>query len=230
MRDIIVNDNKQGLWPHPLLTRNDGLLCFAEMTDPQLLLSAYRIGLFPWYEEFGFGAFYFPYQRYVIKPTEVKIPKSLKPYFNQRKLNITFDTCFEKVITQCMTGSINRKDSSWISESFLSVYPKLWKMGYAHSVEVWQENKLVGGLYGVAIGKVFTGESMFSLVPNASKFAFICLAHFLKKYDFNYIDCQVYNSYLASFGGSQILDQEFYKIMQSNTLNDDLVGNWNQLI
>lgn len=215
--------------PHPLTADEQGFLCFAFMDDPEILLTAYRFGIFPWDNVDKVGAFYFPKQRYVIRPEKIKIPKSIRSYFNQQKFEVTFDGHFEKVIRSCAETRRKGQASTWISNQFIDVYVRLHQMGYAHSVEVWQNDQLVGGLYGVAVGGVFTGESMFSHVSNASRFAMISLASFLECRQFSYIDAQVYNPYVASFGGQEIDRIEFFGIMKANLLKADLAGSWGYL-
>lgn len=212
--------------PHPAMADEQGLLCYAFMDDPDTLLSCYRFGIFPWDNVDKIGAFYFPAWRYVIEPGLIKVPKSMHTYFNNQKFSVSFDTQFETVIRHCARAKRKDQASTWISDQFIKVYTALHHKGYAHSVEVWQEDQLVGGLYGVAVGRVFTGESMFSLSSNASRFAMISLARLLEKEHFTLIDCQVYNPYLASFGGNEIPSYLFYEHMKNNFLEPDLTGPW----
>ncbi len=212
--------------PHPYMADEQGLLCYAFMDDPTTLLNCYRFGIFPWDNVDKIGAFYFPTKRYVIEPRLIKIPKSIRSYFNNNRFTTTFDTQFETVISHCARAKRKDQASTWISDQFVKVYTKMFLQGHAHSVEVWQEGKLVGGLYGVAVGKVFTGESMFSLTSNASRFAMISLARFLESHQFSLIDCQVFNPYLASFGGMEIPSPVFFEHMKNNFLEPDLAGPW----
>ena len=215
--------------PHPYVADEQGLLCYAFMDNPSTLLNCYRFGIFPWDNVDKIGAFYFPSKRYVIEPSLIKIPKSIRSYFNNTKFTVTFDTQFETVIKQCARAKRKDQASTWISDQFIKVYTEMHLQGYAHSVEVWQEGQLVGGLYGIAVGRVFTGESMFSFTSNASRFAMISLAWFLEKYNFSLIDCQVYNPYLASFGGEEISAPVFFEHMKHNFLEPDLMGPWSEL-
>lgn len=215
--------------PHPYVADEQGLLCYAFMDNPSTLLNCYRFGIFPWDNVDKIGAFYFPSKRYVIEPSLIKIPKSIRSYFNNTKFNVTFDTQFETVIKQCARAKRKDQASTWISDQFIKVYTEMHLQGYAHSVEVWQEGQLVGGLYGIAVGRVFTGESMFSFTSNASRFAMISLAWLLEKYNFSLIDCQVYNPYLASFGGEEISAPVFFEHMKHNFLEPDLMGPWSEL-
>ena len=216
--------------PHPLTADDQGFLCYAFMDDARLLLTAYRFGIFPWDNIENIGAFYFPVSRYLIEPSKIRVPRSMRAYFNQQKFSITFDLQFDTVIRCCAHIKRRGQYSTWISQQFIDVYTTLHRLGYAHSVEVWYENQLVGGLYGIAVGKIFTGESMFRLHANASRFAMISLARFLDQNGFNYIDAQVYNPYVASFGGGEVARADFYKIMKANLLNPDLLGPWSDLM
>jgi leucyl/phenylalanyl-tRNA---protein transferase len=219
---VTFHPHRHPTMKHPLLSDDTGLLCISDMTDPIHLLNAYRFGVFPWHNEMQYGIFYFPKLRYIIKPNEINIQKSMRTYFNNNKFEITFDRNFFEVMYCCKT--IERKENStWISNEFIEVYTQLHHLGFAHSVEVWQDDILVGGLYGVAVGKVFTGESMFSNVANASKFALICLAKKLDEMGYEYIDCQVINPYLEQFKGKEISNTEFFEIMKKNIFNDDIL-------
>jgi leucyl/phenylalanyl-tRNA---protein transferase len=211
--------------PHPLTSDEDGFLCNAYMVDEETLLLGYRYGIFPWENVNNIGAYFFPKKRYVIKPSQIKIPKSMNSYFNQNKFEVTVDEYFKEVIYSCRYAK-RKENTTWITDQFEIMYNLLHEKGYAHSIEVWLGNELVGGLYGVAIGKVFTGESMFSLVSNASKFAMIYLANMLQDMGFQYIDCQVFNPYLATFGGQEIDGHVFLDIMRKNLIEEDNVGTW----
>ncbi|MBK7009040.1 MAG: leucyl/phenylalanyl-tRNA--protein transferase [Saprospiraceae bacterium] len=226
---VILYNNQDGTMPHPYVADEQGLLCYAFMDNPSTLLNCYRFGIFPWDNVDKIGAFYFPSKRYVIEPSLIKIPKSIRSYFNNTKFTVTFDTQFETVIKQCARAKRKDQASTWISDQFIKVYTEMHLQGYAHSVEVWQEGQLVGGLYGIAVGRVFTGESMFSFTSNASRFAMISLAWLLEKYNFSLIDCQVYNPYLASFGGEEISAPVFFEHMKHNFLEPDLMGPWSEL-
>ncbi len=229
MKESIFN-NREGKIPHPLAFSNpDGFLGWMDMEDADQLLHYYRFGIFPWENFAHKGAYFFPHKRYLIPPAEIKIAKSIRPYFNQGRFHVTMDLAFESVMLCCKKIKRNNQGGTWISDRFLSLYSKLHQKGYAHSLEVWKDDKLVGGLYGVAVGKVFTGESMFSLESNASRFGLISLALFLKKINFRYIDCQIKNHYLEQFGGFEMNGQDFFGLMKHNFFEEDFVGSWNNL-
>jgi leucyl/phenylalanyl-tRNA---protein transferase len=211
--------------PHPLTSDENGFLCNSLMDDTSTLLMGYRFGIFPWENLINIGAYFFPKQRYIIEPDKITVHKSMRSYFNQSKFEVTVDQYFREVVYSCRY--VRRKENTtWITDQFEIMYGRLHDEGYAHSVEVWQDDGLVGGLYGVAVGDVFTGESMFSYVSNASKFAMIYLARMLHNMGFKYIDCQVYNPYLASFGGYELEGKDFLEIMRKNLLAEDRVGKW----
>jgi leucyl/phenylalanyl-tRNA---protein transferase len=219
-----------GIIAHPLSAKSEELM-LAPLDDPEFLILCYRYGVFPWYDWNGSGVYFYPAKRYIIPVGEVKVPKSIKSTFNQKKLSITLDTCFKTVIDHCKSIKRNDQIGSWISDPFIESYTRLHEMGYAHSVEVWdQDGNLVGGLYGVSVGKVFTGESMFSLQSGASRFALINLDRILNRLGYTIIDCQLENSYLKTFGGSNISKTEFFNIMRRNIFEPSIVGNWGHLI
>jgi leucyl/phenylalanyl-tRNA---protein transferase len=221
----LFHNNSDGTMRHPLSANKDGLVSVSDMTNIDALLLGYRFGLFPWHNQDQFGFFYYPHSRYVIKPSEIKIPKSIRSYFNKEKFKATFDNEFTTVVRSCK--DITRKEgSTWITNYYVDSYTSLHQLGYAHCVEVWEDDRLVGGLYGVAIGKIFTGESMFSAVSNASRFAMIVLAKKLVEMDFEYIDCQVYNPYLESFGGQEMDSKLYYSILKKNLTYSDITGKW----
>lgn len=220
----------EGIIPHPLSSKNDELM-LAPLDDVELLILCYKYGIFPWYEWSGGGVFFFPSQRYVIPVGTVKIPKSIKSTINQRKFTITIDAAFSTVINHCKSVKRKEESSSWISNKFVDIYCELHERGYAHSVEVWdEEGRLAGGLYGVSMGRIFTGESMFSLTSGASRFALISLDKVLKELGFSYIDCQLENHYLHTFGGFNLNKQEFFKVIRNNMFQPGIYGNWGYLV
>lgn len=209
--------------PHPLTANEyDGFLCIAEMKDPKLVYECYKFGIFPWESTFNVGAFFFPALRYLIEPSKIKVSKSIRPYFNQNKFQVTFNKRFKEVIHMCGKSRKDKGLGTWVNESFEEVYTKLHKQGLAHSCEVWDGDELVGGLYGVSVGKVFTGESMFSLVPNATRFGLISLARRLDELGYEWIDCQLRNHYLETFGGEAMSKLSFFNLMKKNYFEENL--------
>ncbi|WP_082087084.1 leucyl/phenylalanyl-tRNA--protein transferase [Teredinibacter purpureus] len=187
----------------------DGLLAVGGDLTPPRLIQAYSRGIFPWYSEGQPLLWWTPDPRMVLLPENIHFGRSLKKLLRKQMFRITIDQAFETVMRQC--GTIDRKeqDGSWITEEMIEAYVELNKMGVAHSVEAWLGDDLVGGLYGVALGSAYFGESMYSLVSGASKAAFSTLAQQLKRWQFELIDCQIESPYLASFGATEVSRDQF---------------------
>lgn len=195
------------LWfPNPSLADEDGLLAIGGNLTTQMLLLAYQNGIFPWYNFDEPICWYSPHQRFVILPNQIKISKSMRQIINAKTFTITLNTAFKKVIKACADAKRNGETGTWINPEMQAAYYKLHQQGYAHSVEVWQNNQLVGGLYGVQINQVFCGESMFSNASNASKMALIWLCQNL---NITIIDCQLPTPHLQSMGGKLISRSEY---------------------
>jgi len=171
------------------------------------------MGIFPWYNEDNPIVWYSPRQRMVLVPKEVKISKSMRKIIRDDTFKVTFNTRFEEVIHHCKNSPRKDQEGTWLNDDLVRSMLQLHKKGIAKSVEVWQNNTLVGGLYGIDLGNIFCGESMFSLVSNASKVAFIALARKLETENYSIIDCQVYNNHLASLGAIEIPRYEFKKFL-----------------
>ena len=201
------------IFPHPSLANKDGLLAAYGDLSPQRLLLAYCNGIFPWYSEGDPILWWSPDPRFILYPKDIRISHSMRKILKKNLFKITYDTCFRDVITNCANI---RKDTTgtWITDEMIEAYYRLHKLNFAHSVEAWYEDKLVGGLYGLIIGKCFFGESMFSLMSNASKAAFIILCEQLKKDGFLFIDCQVYTKHLESLGAVMISRDEYLKLLK----------------
>ena len=200
------------LFPDPALAEEDGLLAIGGDLSVERLLLAYRNGIFPWYNEETPILWYSPHERFVLFPGELKISKSMKQVLRSDKFRVTYDTCFKDVIEACSAAERKGQEGTWIIEEMQEAYMRLHKEGYAHSVEVWEGYLLAGGLYGVEVGNIFCGESMFSRVSNASKTALINLCQ-SEKYEL--IDCQVYTEHLESMGARMINRQEYMNILQN---------------
>ncbi|MFT6028883.1 MAG: leucyl/phenylalanyl-tRNA--protein transferase [Oleiphilaceae bacterium] len=188
--------------PETALTEPNGLLAASYDLSPELILSAYKKGIFPWYSEDQPVLWWSPDPRCIIHPNELHLSKSLKKHIRKTNLNFTFDHAFEQVIHHC--ARLDSESGTWITAEMEEAYIELHKLGYAHSVEVWREDELIGGLYGLSLGRCFFGESMFSLETNASKIAFSALCQQLNKWGFKLIDCQVENPHLLTLGASTI--------------------------
>ncbi len=185
--------------------------------SPERLLLAYSLGIFPWSGEEEPILWWSPDPRMVLFPDELKVSKSMRPYFNQNKFQVTYNTDFQRVMRSCMLNQRKGQDGTWINEDMIRSYTALHEQGYALSVEVWQAGDLVGGLYGISLGRIFFGESMFTKVPNASKFGFITLVKKLKELNFLMIDCQQQTRHLTNMGGRPISREAFYEILRKNT-------------
>jgi leucyl/phenylalanyl-tRNA---protein transferase len=186
--------------------------------SPERLLLAYSLGIFPWYNEGDEPIMWWcPDPRLVLYPNELKISKSMRPFFNQAKFKVTYNVDFQQVMRACMLNDRrNQEGGSWINEDMIAAYTILHKAGFAHSVEVWEDEKLVGGLYGVAYGRIFYGESMFSKVSNASKFGFISFVQKVKAMGIELIDCQQETAHLTSLGARVISRDLFLEAIKKN--------------
>lgn len=187
----------------------NGLLAIGGDLSPQRLIAAYRLGIFPWYSDGDPLLWWYPHPRLVLFPGEFKIPRRLQRYFRNNPVKITRDCAFPEVIKECATIRTETGCGTWITTEMQAAYVKMHRMGFAHSIECWQENHLVGGLYGIALGQVFFGESMFSRTQCASQFALIALIAFLKKNNFQMVDCQMTTNHLIRFGAREISGREF---------------------
>lgn len=193
----------------------EGILAVGGDLSIERLLLAYQNGIFPWFEEDEPILWWSPPQRMVVNPKEYKIAKSLRNILNRKIFEITFNQNFSDVIKNCQTIKRKGQKGTWITDSMYDSYVKLHELGIAKSVEVWQNNELVGGLYGVDLGNVFCGESMFSKVPNASKVAFVSLIEKLKQENYLLLDCQVHNDHLENLGAFEISRDTYLKILKS---------------
>lgn len=214
------------LFPHPLEADEDGLLAIGSHLSPQTLLLAYQHGIFPWTSEDEPLLWFFTHPRCILYPEKVRVSKSMRSYLNLPKFDWTIDTCFKDVIEQCKLIPREGQEGTWLFPELQNNMIALHEMGYAHSVEVWSDGDLVGGLYGLAIGKVFYGESMFAHKSNASKFALIKLAHWLKEREFWLIDCQQETTHIMRMGAELINGKDFYTLMKKNIFAPSLMGPW----
>lgn len=192
----------------------DGILAIGGDLSPERLQLAYKSGIFPWFEVGDPILWWSPNPRMVLFLEELKIAKSMRNILNKGEFSVTFNQNFRDVISYCQKVKRDGQNGTWITNDMIEAYCKLHDLGIAKSVEVWQDDILVGGLYGVDLGHVFCGESMFSLVPNASKVAFIALVNHLKNENYKLLDCQVYNPHLESLGCREIARDEFMRILQ----------------
>jgi leucyl/phenylalanyl-tRNA--protein transferase len=208
---MIFRLDERILFPDPELAEDDGLLAVGGDLSPQRLTLAYSNGIFPWYSEGEPILWFSPHERFVLYPAELKLSKSMRQVMRSNQFKVSFDTAFAEVISNCAQAERVDQDGTWITNDMQQAYINLHQLGYTHSVEEWQNDKLVGGLYGVQVGHVFCGESMFSKVSNASKLALISLCQTGK---YNMIDCQVYTDHLASLGARMISRADYLNVLK----------------
>jgi leucyl/phenylalanyl-tRNA--protein transferase len=196
------------VFPPVHLAEPDGLLAMGGDLSPERLLLAYRLGIFPWYEGDTI-LWWCPDPRFVLFPEELKINKKVNDLLNAGSFDFTINKAFSDVIRKCKEIERPGQMGTWITDEIERAYCKMHELGYAHSAEVWKDGELAGGLYGIRLGKVFFGESMFSAVSNASRYAFVSYAQQLRKEGVRLIDCQVYTAYLEGFG-ARMIDRKIF--------------------
>ena len=201
------------VFPSHEYATEEGILAIGGDLRPERLMLAYHNGIFPWYSDETPILWWTPDPRFVLLPEKLKVSKSMKQVLRRNQFSITFDTAFEEVITACQQMPRNDQDGTWITPELKDAYIDLYKLGFAHSVEVWQDGALVGGLYGVSIGKVYFGESMFAKVSNASKAGFITLVQRLVEKGIKLIDCQVHTKHLESLGAENISRKKYLEYL-----------------
>lgn len=193
----------------------EGILAIGGDLSVERLLLAYNNGIFPWFDADEPILWWAPSERMVVNPMDYKVSKSLRNIINRNIFEVTINRDFESVIKNCQKIERKGQDGTWISDDIIESYTQLHQLGKAKSFEVWQNNELVGGLYGVDLGHVFCGESMFSKVPNASKVAFVKLIEHLKENNYKLLDCQVHNDHLEKLGAFEISRNAFMMILNS---------------
>lgn len=215
------------VFPCPDYAEKDGLLAVGGDLSEERLLLAYSWGIFPWYSEDYPILWWSPDPRLILIPGEMVVSRSLRQTLRKDFLAVTMDTCFEDVIRNC--ASVRRKDEkgTWISDEMIDAYINLHRSGLAHSVEIWREGELAGGLYGVSIGGVFFGESMFTKISDASKVAFVRLVYQLERWNFSLIDCQVTSPHLKSLGAREVSRKRFMWMLGKALQSPTRRGKWN---
>ena len=193
----------------------DGILAIGGDLSPERLILAYKSGIFPWFDDNEPILWWSPPRRMVVFPKVYRTSKSIRNIINRNIFKVTFNTCFKEVIKNCQQIKRQGQYGTWLTDDMVDAYLKLHEMGLAKSIEVWQDDELVGGLYGVDLGKVFCGESMFSKVSNASKIGFVWLVNHLKENNYLLLDCQVHNDHLEKLGAFEIERDVFLKILKA---------------
>jgi leucyl/phenylalanyl-tRNA--protein transferase len=207
--------DKELLFPPVHLAEPDGLLAVGGDLSAKRLLLAYRNGIFPWYEGQHI-LWWCPDPRFVLFPKELKVSKSMGQLIKRNAFEFTINRAFTEVINNCKTIPRREQQSTWITNEVKEAYINMHELGFAHSAEVWDEGELVGGLYGIRMGDVFFGESMFSKKSNASKYAFIKYIEFLLTENVKLVDCQVYTEHLESLGARMIPRSEFVSLLEQH--------------
>ena len=204
-------------FPDPRSASDEGLLAYGGDLSSSRILTAYKQGIFPWYSQGDPILWWSPNPRLILYPHNFKVKKSFRRVLRSGKFSVTFDERFSDVIRYCATVPREGQNSTWIVPEMEEAYIRLHEEGFAHSVEVYKEEKLVGGLYGISMGKAFFGESMFSLVPDASKVAFKALSDVLGRRGYDFIDCQMKTDHMISLG-AEVVEREVFLDMLENTL------------
>lgn len=211
------------------LAEPDGLLAIGGCLSSGRLINAYRQGIFPWYSEGDPILWWSPNPRLVVYPEKLYISRSLKKTIRKERFDVTFDQAFPRVMQYC-AGPRNKESGTWITRDIFHAYTKLHQEGIAHSCETWLDGELVGGLYGVAIGKVFFGESMFHTKTDASKVAFCSLVKQLSLWGFKLIDCQVHTDHLISLGAEEISRRQFSSLLKQYCPNPPSHHAWEEMV
>lgn len=214
------------IFPNAREGSDEGLLAYGGDLNPNRLLTAYRKGIFPWFSEGDPILWWSPNPRLVLYPTEFKESKSLRRVINNKGFEVRFDTNFEAVIDHCSRVPRRGQNGTWLIPEMKAAYTELHEMGFAHSVETYFEGELVGGFYGIAMGKAFFGESMFALMPNASKVALRILSNIFVEKGYDFIDCQVETRHLVSLGARLISRDRFLDELEASLLKPSDLGSW----
>lgn len=221
----IINDNET-CFPKCYSADENGIVAVGGRPTAKLLLGAYQSGVFPWPHDDMPLLWFCPDPRFVIKPTDIVINRSLQKAMRQSKLVIKADTNFLAVMKKCQTSKRSQQDGTWITNEMISGYCELYRMGLAHSIEAYDGEKLVGGLYGISLGTIFFGESMFFEQDNASKICFATLAAHLVDWNFSLIDCQAHTTHLEKFGAYSIARTDFLHLIDQNSQRKNKLGPW----
>ena len=224
---LITLDTPETQFPSPDSASEEGLVAVGGEITTVRVLSAYRQGIFPWYSEDQPVLWWSPEPRAVLYPDEIKISRSLKKTLRKKNMRVTADQAFGEVIKACAGPRIQSPGGgTWITDEMMVTYTQLHEMGYGHSIEVWLDEKLVGGLYGLALGSAFFGESMYSHAPDASKIALVHLAKYASSTGIDFIDCQLPTEHLSSMGAIDISRNEYLATLKDALQHNDRTERW----
>ncbi len=213
--------NRNTKFPNPLNADKSGILAIGGALTKKRLIEAYSAGIFPWYSKGEPVMWWSPDPRMLLLPDDIHVSRKMRALLNREEFNVTVDKNFEQVIENCRMPRMN-EDGTWITPEMKKAYTELHHEGFAHSIEVWRDDELAGGLYGISFGKMFFGESMFSKVANSSKYGFIKLAEYLKSKDFLFIDCQIDSQHLRTLGAAPVERREFLRILEKGIKNNGI--------
>ncbi len=223
---VYMLSNSSIEFPQPHLARDDGLICVGGDLTYQRLINAYQNGIFPWFSEGEPILWWSPDPRLVLYPDKIYISKSLNKRIRKSYFHVTMDRAFEDVIVACSKYRGEKRKSTWLVDEMVEAYINLHSLGYAHSVEIWRDGELAGGLYGVSLGRIFFGESMFSYIKDSSKVALVALCSHLEHHNFDLIDCQVTSAHLLSMGAEEISRELFLKQISTSIKKKSIIGRW----
>jgi leucyl/phenylalanyl-tRNA--protein transferase len=218
--------SKEIAFPDPRDADEQGILAVGGDLNPQRILLAYALGIFPWYSRGEPIIWWSPDPRMVLLPAELHVGRSLQKEIKRGAFELRMDTAFEEVLTRCAQIKRPGQRGTWITPDMFKAYSLLHQLGFAHSIEAYQNNILVGGLYGVSLGSAFFGESMFAEAPDASKIAFVSAVREMTSWGFDLIDCQVYTEHLARFGAKEIPREEFLTRLEKSLQTPTRKGKW----
>lgn len=220
------DENHDFVFPPVSRATREGVVCLGGNLSPGMLLSAYRRGIFPWYSDDEPILWWSPDPRFCILPSTLHVSESSRKLLKKKRFNLTMDTRFQAVISECAAIPRPGQPGTWITPEMQKAYIQLHMLGFAHSVEVWEDGMLAGGLYGVSLGKAFFGESMFSKVSGASRFGFLTFALVLFEKGYEFIDSQVHTEYVASMGGVDIPRSRYLALLQKALKHETRKGVW----
>jgi leucyl/phenylalanyl-tRNA--protein transferase len=219
---------KEPVFPPAEEAGKDGIVAIGGDLSPERLIAAYSRGIFPWYSEGEPILWWSPNPRLVIFPDEIHVSRSLRRVLSRNLFTITFDRYFDTIIESCRQPRKYQRET-WITVEMVAAYKRLHELGYAHSLEVWKDDEIVGGLYGVSLGACFFAESMFHRISNASKFGLVRLVEILSKLHFKLVDCQIPSSHLKIMGARELPRREFIHLLEESLKTDNIIGSWSYM-